>query len=229
MPDSGEKVQIEKKQGEAEQKIELKQLKKPTYGISVFFSIGGMMVALVLAFLINDALDKTQNAIGSNLQSIDRLLLDVGESASALQAEVLSLNTTFDDLNDSVSTLAGGIEGTGKAVKGFGDMVTQLGPLASSLSGYSANLTASGDALINGSAGLRKVGELAGERKGISDLSSSLEKIENDLNRQRASVSETGDAIVSIIGTMKLANILVFVMFIIMFSVLFLNSAAGIL
>jgi uncharacterized protein YoxC len=213
----------------AQPEVDLKKLKKPTYAVSAILSLGGMIIALVLAFVINDALDKTQVSIDSNLNSLDSLLNDFESSASSVQAEVLALNETFDHLNQSMSSIAIGINGTGNAVKSFGQTLSGLSLLGASFEGYSSNLSSAGDSLVQGADDLAKVGELTGQREKIGELTSALGNVKQDLRTQRQRISETGDAISTIIDRMKLANILVFIMFIVMFGVLLLNSTAGFL
>jgi len=229
MPNNVEKKTVVKNIEEGEPKIELGKLKKPTYAISAIFSLGGMTIALILAFVINDSLDKIQVSIDSNLNSLDSLLNDFENTASAVQGEVLAFNDTLDRMNESIFSLATGINRTGTTVKAFGETLSGLDLLGSSFDGYSSNLSASGDSLIDGADDLIKVGELTGEREKIGELTSALDNVKQDLRMQRMRVGETGDAISAIIDRMKLANILVFVMFVIMFGVLLLNSAAGIL
>jgi len=207
----------------------LKQLKKPTYAISVFFSLAGIFVALVLAFVINDALDETQSSINANLDGISAMLTDAENTASTLESEVSALDDTFNGLNGSISSLSEGLGGTGMTLKQFGNTLSQVSIPGLGLSQYGEALSASGDDILNGSARLKQVGELAEHRQNLEGLKSSAGSIRADLAGQRAKVAQTKQSISDVIGLIKLADFLVFVMFVTMFGVLILNSAAGIL
>ena len=208
---------------------DLRSLKKPTYVLAMFFSAVGIFIALILAFVINDALDKTQASINANLDGISLMLTDAENSAGTLDSEVSALNATFDELNGSVSSLSDGMSGTGQTLKQFGATLSQITIPGLGISQYGTQLSASGDDILNGAANLRQVGELSQHRENLADLSASVTLIKADLAGQRGKVAQTKQSISDVIGLIKIADILIFVMFATMFGVLILNSAAGIL
>lgn len=231
MPDK-EKSDPKKRAGAPEEELEgefeLKKLKKPTYVFAMLLSGVGILIALILAFVINDALDKTETAIKANLDGIYKMVADLEGTMATVEGEVGALNTTFDDLNGSMSTLADGIGGTGTTVKQFGATLSQINIPGFSLAQYGSELSDSGDELLNGSAQLKKVGALSEHREKLGELETSLSSIKEDLAKQKTQISQTKSSISEVFGLIKLANILVFVMFVVMFGVLILNSAAGI-
>jgi methyl-accepting chemotaxis protein len=206
----------------------LRHLKKPVYAGSLLLSALGILVALVLAFVINDALDKMQASVNTNMDGIAALLDDTGQTVSVMDAELGSLNTTFDDINASVSSLSAGMNGTGATLKQVGASISQVS-LIPGLGQYGTELADSGDQIIAGAAKLGQAGGLAGHRENLAQLRASVGAIGADLANQRAKVADAKQSISDAIGLIKLANILVFVMFVTMFAVLMLNSAAGIL
>jgi hypothetical protein len=98
-----------------------------------------------------------------------------------------------------------------------------------SISQYGTRLSSSGDDILNGSAQLRALGDLSQHKENLNVLSAAVGSIHDDLESQKQKVAQTEQSISDVIGLMKLANMLVFVMFLAMFGVLILNSAAGIL
>jgi methyl-accepting chemotaxis protein len=218
-----------KRESEKEESTELKQLKRPTYAIAMFLSFVGIVIALILAFVINDALDKTETAISANFDGIISLMSDVEKSIGAVEGEIVAMNSTFADVDKSVSQLSDGISGTGSTIKGFGNTLSQISFPGFSLAQYGDNLTASGDDLIEGADELKKVGQLTEHKDKLGELDAAIKEIRDEIKKQRTKIFQTKKAISDVIGLIKLANILVFVMFMIMFGVLILNSAAGIL
>jgi len=208
--------------------FDLKKLKKPVYAITMFMSAIGIVTAIFLAFVINDALDKTESAISSNLDSAISLLSDMENVALDAESEIDSVNASLSEVGDSLGELAGGIEATGITIKGFGNTLSQINLPGFSLSQYGDQLGDSADELINGSANLKQAGELSGHKDALGQLKDSVASIRNDISQQRAQISGTKRSISDSFGLIKLANMLVFILVVLMFAVLLMNSAAGI-
>jgi uncharacterized protein YukE len=213
---------------EEEQGFKLSRLKKPTYAVGMFLSAVGILIALVLAFVINDALDKMQTSINTNIDGISALLDDTGQTVSSLDSEIGSMNATFADINSSVTSLSEGMNGTGLTMQQFGAAISQI-TIIPGMSQYGTQLTSSGNQIIQGAGELQQAGSLAGNWDNLAGLKTSVDSINADIANERASLADAQQSISDVIGLIKLANILVFVMFVVMFFVLMLNSAAGIL
>ncbi len=213
---------------EEEDGFRLSHLKKPTYAVGMALSGLGILIALVLAFVINDALDKMQTSINTNIDGISALLDDTGQTVSSLDSEIGSMNATFADINSSVNSLSEGMNGTGLTMQQFGASISQI-TIIPGMSQYGAQLTSSGDQIIQGAQQLQQAGSLADHWGNLTGLKASVDSINADIANERASLADAKQSISDVIGLVKLANILVFVMFVVMFGVLILNSAAGIL
>lgn len=205
--------------------------KKPLRMLSLLFACVGIFLSLVMAFLINDALGKTETILLKNVDSVYSILLNARDGVAAVESEISTAEKTITDVNSSIVSLSKGVEETSGAISGLGDSVSGLGVAGLLLgSDLTKQLNGSAEYLLNSSISLKKISDsTTSHQKNINDLKSSLTKIKTDIANQAYAIKSTKKELSNIFGLIKIANIVVFVMFTMMFIVLILNSAAGLL
>lgn len=202
--------------------------KKLLYGASIMVSLGGSFLLLIFTFLINDALDRTQAAVTSNI-------LDVQNELSALELALFSAESSLDGLN---ATIAGLADSMVPLSAGLGSTADSLGGLAGTLSSIPliGNIPAVGQ-LRDGGASLKQsatglnttAATFAGQAAQLSDLKARIGDIRGGVSAQKQTLAKTLTAMNEIFGLIKVANLLFFIVVLCMFLMLVMNSAAGII
>jgi hypothetical protein len=204
--------------------------KKPIRILSLFFGFSGILISLIVTFLVNDALGKTEQMLLSNLDGVYSLLINVQGSVTSVESEVSTAANTIDDVNKSINSLALGVEQTSGAIGYLASSINQVSLVGLVLGDVGPKLNGSAEYMLNSSKSLKSISSSTSEHKqNILNLRSSLTRVKNDISTEAQKVQASKTQLSSVFGTLKLANIVLFVMFFILFLVLILNSIAGLL
>jgi hypothetical protein len=159
--------------------------------------------------------------VQADLQSLEAAL-------ATAESEVAAVNATFDGLKGAFVPLESGLRRTGGSLGDFADtaaMMPFIGeavPVAE-LRAASASMTESADRLNE------TVGTFDAHTRGIGELGAKIGEIRMTVSGQMATLAQTQTALGDIFGLVKVANFLFFIVVISMFSMLVINSAAGLL
>jgi len=202
--------------------------KKLLYGASIMVSLGGSFLLLIFTFLINDAIDRTQAAVTSNI-------LDVQDELSALELALFSaegsldgLNATMAGLGDSMGPLAAGLGSTADSLGGMADSIASI-PLIGNIPAL-GELRSGGASLRQSAAGLNlTAATFEGQTAQLSDLKSRVGDIRAGVSAQKQTLAGTLKSMEETFGLVKVANLLFFIVVLCMFLMLVMNSAAGML
>lgn len=202
--------------------------KKALYGASILISFGGSLVLLAFTFLLNDAMDKARDLVLANVQAVQGELESLEGTLAAAEAEVGTVDATLDGLEATLVPLESGLSKTGTSIGGFADTVAMMPLVGGSMPvGDLRNASAS---MAEAASRLNQTVATFGEHKANMDgLKAGIEDVRLSVAGQKAALAQTGKALGDIFGLMKVANFLFFLVVICMFSMLVINSAAGLL
>lgn len=197
-------------------------------GISILVSLIGAFGLLIFAFMINDALDKTESL---TLQNIDGLMADLRSMEGALtsaETEISGMNATVSGLQSSLIPLADGLEMTGNSTADIAGAISSLPGIGASiptsdLTDAAANLKQAGTKLRQTVSGMDI------HKQGIADLVDSVDSIKDSLKDQETTLAETRSSLEDVFGLMKIGNILFFIVVLCVFVAIGMNSVAGLM
>jgi hypothetical protein len=202
--------------------------KKLLYSSSIVIALGGSLVLLVFTFLINDALDKTRDLTLTNVQGVQNDLIALDGALTDAEAELGVVNTTLTDLQGTLTPLEMGLRKTGDSINGMANAVSQI-PLIGQAVPVADLQNASGS-MLNAAAKLNDTAAtFEAHKAGMSSLKDKVEEIRQSVSSQEAALGNTYTSIENVFGLIKIANFLFFLVVISMFSMLVINSAAGLL
>jgi len=208
----------------------LKPFKKPLHAIAAFVGAGGLLIALILVFMVNDTLNKLESSTIANLDAAQLMLEDIEVTLVTAETEVDSMEGNLETIKVSVSHLAEGVKGSGETMGAMGQELSVLSILGSDFSQYSEGLNQSGEDLIESSRSLTEVGDsVTGHGGGLMELKTGISEIRGDISSQKAQIGALKTSMQDAFGTMKLANILLFFLIAVMLAVPMLNAMAGII
>ncbi len=218
-----------KKKNEPESKDNwLVRWKKPLRALSLVIALGGSFVLMIFTFLIHDALDKTEQSVTKNIEGIQQSLVDVENALTGIESELDAADKTISDLDDSLSPLADGLESTADALSGISSSLGLLSISGLSLGIDTGDLDSAADSLKESSTELGST-DFEEHADNILDLKGSISEMKTNIAGQRAELGQTKKTVQEVMGLMKIANVLFFLVVISMFFMLSLNSIAGLL
>jgi hypothetical protein len=202
--------------------------KKLLYGASILVALVGSFGLLIFSFMVNDALDRTQSAIVSNIDAVDKDLAGLEAALGSAGVEIGSVNNTLNGLEGSLTPLASGLNKTGASMGAIADSVSLIPGIGSAiqtgpLKDASASLGESAGKLAQAAAGF------SAHREGIAALKNAVDGIQGDISDQRSGLAQTRQSIEDVFGLMRIANILFFIVVVCIFGTLAMNSVAGII
>jgi septal ring factor EnvC (AmiA/AmiB activator) len=202
--------------------------KKALYGASIAISFCGSLVLLAFTFLLNDALDKTRDLVLENVAGVQKDLESLEGALATAETEVASMNATLGGLKGAFVPLENGLRRTGSSLGDFANtaaMMPFIGeavPVAE-LRAASASMAESADKLNE------TLDTFDAHTRGIGELGAKIGEIRMTVSGQMAALAQTQTALGDVFGLVKVANFLFFIVVISMFSMLVINSAAGLL
>ena len=217
-----------KKQDAGSEENWLVRWKKPLRALSLVIALGGSFVLMVFTFLIHDALDKTEQSVTKNIEGIQQSLVDVENALTGIENELDSAEKTVGDLDDSLSPLSEGLDSAADALSGISDSLGILSIPGVSVGIDTSELDSAADSLKESSSELGST-DFEEHTENILDLKGSISQMKTNIGKQRTELGQTKKAIQEVMGLMKIANVLFFLVVISMFFMLSLNSVAGLL
>lgn len=202
--------------------------KKPLRALSLVIALGGSLILMIFTFLIHDALDKTEKAITTNIENIQESLVDVEDSLAGVEAELDSANQTITQLEGSLEPLSDGLESAADALSEISGSLSLINIPTLGISIDTGELDEAADSLSDASANLGAT-DLGEHEENLFDLKGSVGRIRDGIASQRLELEETKKTIQDVMGLMKIANVLFFLVVVSMFFMLSLNSVAGLL
>jgi septal ring factor EnvC (AmiA/AmiB activator) len=202
--------------------------KKLLYGASILISFVGSLVLLAFTFLINDALDKTRDLTLTSVEGIQGDLAALDNALAGAEQELNVVNDTLSGLQGAFTPLESGLRKTGDSIESLADAASSI-PLI----GPTVPTTALKEASGSMKAAAAELGQTAAtfdaHKTTMGELQSKVGEIRQTVSAQRTTLAQTATSIEDVFGLIKLANFLFFLVVISMFSMLVINSAAGLL
>nr|QNO54428.1 hypothetical protein IPKNHHKO_00002 [Methanosarcinales archaeon ANME-1 ERB7] len=223
---------MSKKEAEGFEEISenLRPLKKPLHAMAALIGGGGIIIALIIVFMVNDTVDKLEGSTLANLDAAMRTLDDLEVMIATTEVEVDRMSGNLGTVQASMDFLSEGVKGSGETIGAMGNELSVFSILGGDFSEYAVGLNQSGEDLVESSRGLREVGDsLAGHEEGLAGLKAGFATIRGDISNQKAQIASLRSGIESVFGTVKIVNILLFFLIVIMLSVPVINSMAGII
>ncbi len=202
--------------------------KKPLRALSLVIALTGSFILMIFTFLIHDALDKTEQSITGNIEGIQQSLVDVEKTLGGIENELDAADKTIGDLDDSLSPLSDGLSSTADALIGISDSLSILSIPGISIGIDTSELDSAADSLKESSSEFDST-NFDEHKKNIFDLKDSISQMKTDIETQRSELGQTKKTVQDVMGLMKIANLLFFLVVISMFFMLSLNSIAGLL
>jgi len=206
----------------------LSGLKRPLRMLSLGIALIGLFVLLVFSIMINDAMDKVRDSILSNLETTRQSMIELEEAFGTLEDGLDSADDAIDSLDESVAPLSSGLESAGDALDSIGGSLSLLSLVGVDFSGARGELSQASSSLKDAAAGLQNTSASFEEQKStLSGLKEDLGQIKDGVRSQREAIGQTERDVEDIFGLAKLANVMFFLVIASMFSILILNSVAG--
>lgn len=210
--------------------MELAKLKKPIYALSLAIGLLGIFIAMIIAFVVNNSLDKTEYAISKSMDGAALIILNTETTLLSVENEVGTTNKSIAKIKASTAELSSGLKGTGTAISGFSDTLSLLSIAGAGFASSATTLKNSSQSLINTATSLENLSKNLDEHQtNMGDIQKNIGKTRNELETQRKQMGQIKTTVTGIIGGIKLANLLLFVMFLAMFGILITNSIAGVI
>jgi methyl-accepting chemotaxis protein len=209
-------------------KKQLKGWKKLLYSASIGIAFIGCFILLIFTFLINDALDKTRNAVLGNIDGLDSSMRGVESALAAAEKELNTTNSTLEGLEKSFGPLSSSLGSTADALEGTAKTISLLELISPGISSYTSDLRDAASSLKTSASSLNSTAlSFEDHKTNLGDLKKSMGDIRNSVSSQRKTISETRKTLDDVFGLIRIANILFFFVVISMFVILILDSAAG--
>lgn len=192
---------------------------------SALLSFCGIICILVVGFIVNDALTKTQNSINSNFDSALGIVGTLESSVSSLSSQLNKTNTTLSDLESSISPLSTGVNSASDSISSLSNSLRSI-----SLPGF--NFGNSATLLQNSASSLRESAssfnrtatDLRELKAGFSDFEQSFSLLKTEVSLFKEKATQTKSSIFSFFDSLKTANLLFVLCFVILFSAQIANS-----
>jgi peptidoglycan hydrolase CwlO-like protein len=217
-----------KKKGDAEAAEPRSGWKQILYGASIVIALAGSLVLIVFTFLLNDAIDKTRDLVLANVQDIQNDLTSLDGTLSSAEDELDMVNSTLSGLQGTFTPLETGLRKTGDAIGGMATTVSAVPLIGQSVP--VADLKSAAASMTDAAAELNKTAATFEQHKAdMSNLKDKVEGIRQSVSDQKATLDKTATSLGDIFGLVKLANFLFFLVVLSMFTMLVIDSAAGLL
>jgi peptidoglycan hydrolase CwlO-like protein len=210
------------------QKSLLSDWKKPLRILALVIALVGSFILMIFTFLIHDALDKTEQSMIRNVDGIQATLVDVENTLTGVENELDAAENTVGKLDNSLEPLSEGLNSTADALAEVSDSLALVSIPGIGINIDTGKLDEAADSLTEASEGLEATG-FDEHKENILDLKGALAQIKDDITAQRIQLGDTKRTIEEVIGLMKIANVLFFLVVVSMFFMLSLNSVAGML
>ncbi len=199
--------------------------KKVASVFSAFLSFCGIFCILLVCFIVNDALSKTQSSISSNFDSALGIIRGVENSASSLSIQINKTNSTLTNLESSISPLSTGMNQASDSILLLSNSLRGLSLPGFSFSG-SANLLQSSATSLKTSASSfnQTASALVDAKVGFSEFESSFSETVSSISTFKTSVLQTKSSVIGFFDSMKIANILFCLCFVVLFLAQIANS-----
>lgn len=208
----------------------LKKLKKPIFGFSVALSVFGLFITLVLAFLINGSLDTLQNSITPQLEAAGNTLKGLETTSGDVAIMVASTNATLNDVKNTTKGMKAGLSAISSSMTVFGDALKSINLGIISLAPYGSQISNAGVSLSDAATNIDKIDkDLDSHSASVAQVSADIEDVESSIRVQREALATAKNGVDSLLGQLKLANLVGAVVIMLMFCVLILNSLGGML
>ncbi len=205
-------------------------MKKPIHALAAIMGVVGIIIALVVAFMVNGTIDNLENSTMKNLNSIDRTLSDLEVTVENAEEEVKGMDSDLEVVGSSMEQLAGGVKESGRTIGSIGNELSVLTVLGADFGQYSQGLNQSGEELVNAAGLLEDVSaSLTGKDEGLSDIGLGLQGVKQNIKQQRSEIRNLKNSLKSTFDTLRLVNILFFLLIAIILGVPLLNALAGII
>ncbi|HID73273.1 TPA: hypothetical protein EYP38_04995, partial [Candidatus Micrarchaeota archaeon] len=101
---------MEKKEPKSQEEMDLKPFKKPLHVLAALIGGGGVIIALVLVFIVNDTVDRLQTSTLANLDAAQGTLDELEAMMATTEGELESMEGNLDTIDSSMDTLADGVD-----------------------------------------------------------------------------------------------------------------------
>ncbi len=208
--------------------MEKEDIKKILRGLSLGIAVVGSLILLVFTFMINDAIDKLEKTAVSNIEKAQGTLFEFENTLEQVKMELNSTLSTLEALEASVDPISSGLHSTGTALVGMSSTLGAVSFLGISLGEEADQLGSAGYSMLDAAENLDNAdfGEQAGN---FDDISESIDSVKMSITQQRLALAETKQSIQDLISLARIANVLLFFVIISMFTMISLNSAAGLI
>jgi len=224
------KNEKENKDEEQDFSFSVGSLKKPIFWISIIIGFGGIFLAIVLAIIVNGVLDSAEKAVMPQLDALGGVIKNIEDSVQMVADSSGDASMTVTDLKTSTSALQTGIKTAADSMSEFGNTLKGINFGVISLASYGTQIAGAGAELEIASNSLANVSnDLESHKKSISDLKTSIEELKTSITVQKSTLAKAKSEITNMFSGLRLANIIVAVLFISMFFVLLLNALGGLL
>jgi septal ring factor EnvC (AmiA/AmiB activator) len=206
----------------------LHSLRKPLRALSLGIALVGLFVLLVFTVIINDAVDKIRDSILSNLETTRQAMIDLEEALGTLEEGLDSAEEAVDSLEGSIGPLSDGLEAAGDALDSTGSSLSLLSLVGVDVGSMQQDFSEASTSLKQSATELEGTAITFTEQKStLSGLKEDLGDIKGGVRMQREAIGQTKKDVEDVFGLVKLANIMFFLVVASMFTILILNSVAG--
>lgn len=213
-----------------EEGFTVKSLRKPLRGISLAIGLIGLFVLLIFSFMINDALDKTEKSLLSNLEGIRQSLVEIEETLGTVGEGLDNTDDTMDALQNSTGSLSEGLRTTGDALQVTAVALSVLDTFGVDIFGATEKFNNAAITMKASADELSEATDAFEEQKTtLGELKTDLADIKQGISFQRETLGQTKKSVEEMFSLLKLANIFFFFVIASMFVMLMLNSVAGLI
>jgi methyl-accepting chemotaxis protein len=206
----------------------LKELKKPIHALAAMAGGAGILIAMIVAFMVNGMIDELEESSIRNIDATKNTLSDMEITLESSSNRMEALNSDLSLVGESMGHLADGIEGSGQTIGSMGEELSTLSLLGEGFSEYSKSLNESGEELITAAEGIDEAGQsISGD--GLDNITSGLDMMRDDIGKQKSELEGIKSSLKNTFGTLRLVNIFFFILITIVLGIPILNSIAGII
>jgi|GEM_PF-6992501 hypothetical protein len=208
----------------------LKSLKKPIYGISLLLGLIGIFLTIIIAIVANGILEEGERTIVLQMNAAIGTIDSVESTVASVSEASGNINTTVSDTKAAIGSMKTGIGLTGTSLTSFGSAMKTISFGVVGLSSYGDQVTEAGAALTDAAEKMETVeSDLEETAESTAEIKTQIIGIKESIDAQGDVLKNAKSDVISIFGSLKMANILFAVMLMLMFSVLIMNSLGGFL
>ena len=208
----------------------LKKLKTPVFAISILLGVVGIMLTIVLAFIANGVIQNTHEKAILQINAASGIMKSVENSLGAAAESVGQANTTIADLKDMMNSLKTGVTGTGAGLTDLGNSLKTINLGIISFSSYGTQISDAGSSISETAVKIDIINkDFDVHADNIAGLKTQIESVKESVAAQNEALASAKTAANAAFDGLKLANIILAIMFFLMFSMLILNAVGGVL